>query len=143
MSDLGTIDELRSAPDRWIRSFYEQLSRDIGGSEPASDVIDRYHTKDVLQVSDGVMIDRERLVEHVAPLRKQGLRRSAITVHEAVASDVPDGTTVAARLTMSADLRKRAVVTQIHVFATFARDGRMRRAHLLTRPEDGRTGNGG
>ncbi len=136
MSKFDPIDEVRSAPEQWIKSFYERLSRDIAGSEPAADVIDRYHTADAVQISDGVVIDRARLIDHVAPMRKQGLRKSAVTVHEAIASDAPDGTIVAARLTMSADLRKRAVVTRIHLFTTFAHDGRMRRAHLLTCPVD-------
>lgn len=140
MSELRDVENVLESPDQWVRNFYEGLSRGIAGNEPAVDVIDRYHAEDVLQVSDGLELDRHRLIEHVAPLRNQGLREVVVDVHQALSAGDPDGWIIAARLTMHAHLSKREVVTQMHVFSRHAHDGRMRRAHIFTRPADPRAG---
>jgi hypothetical protein len=119
-------------PARFVADFFTSFTADAladdGDSDPAT-VVDRYHTPDIVQIADGIHLDRERLIAHLRPIRKN-LREYRFEVHEAVASS----TTVATRLTIHARMRKSGtVITQVHLFADFTPDGRMRRAHQLTR----------
>lgn len=106
-------------------SFTDDLLRD---DEDPGAVVDRYHTPDIVQIADGHRIDRDKLVAHARPVRKN--RPSVrIEVHEAVA----DGDRIAARYTLHVQDRKRTVAIEVHFFGQFAGDGRMRRANMLTR----------
>lgn len=116
-----------------VRGLTELLSAftvDIVHSrDDAETVVDRYHTPDVVQFSDGRRFEREQLVAHVHPVRKN-LVDFEIEVHDSVR----DGDRVAARYTLHAEMRRgRRVRTEIHAFADFAEDGRLRRVHQLTR----------
>jgi hypothetical protein len=37
------------------------------GDEAAEDVFDRYHTSDYVVVSDGLPLDRQRMIDHAGP----------------------------------------------------------------------------
>ncbi|MDV5143406.1 nuclear transport factor 2 family protein [Streptomyces sp. SBC-4] len=89
----------------------------------------RFYTRDVVQVSDGVPLDWDRLLAHLRPVRKN-LRSFRFEVHEAYA----DGGRIATRFTIHARMRKAgAVSTRVHMFAEFTPDGLLRRAEQLTR----------
>ncbi|MFI6869439.1 nuclear transport factor 2 family protein [Nocardia sp. NPDC050406] len=98
---------------------------------PAEEVIDRFHTPDIVQVSDGITLDRDRLVAHIRPVRKN-LRDYRFEVHEALA----DGPRFAVRMTIHAQMRKEAIDTEVFMFGEFTPDGRLRRAngHSRTLP---------
>ncbi|MEU4834927.1 nuclear transport factor 2 family protein [Streptosporangium sp. NPDC023615] len=101
----------------------------LGEEDPAA-VLDRYHTPDYEVVSDGVRLDRQRLLDHMRPARKRvaGVR---VEVEQALV----DGDQVAARYRLVAEMRKGGtVVTEIYMFGELAADGRLRRAVQATRP---------
>lgn len=126
----------------FFTSFTREITADDGDPGP---VIDRYYTPDAVQTADGIRIDRERLVAHIRPVRKN-LSEFAFEVHEAVR----EGRRIAARFTIHAtDRRGRRTATEVHLFGELAPDGRMRRTHQLSRtvepPEtdaNGTRGNG-
>ncbi|MFI6514165.1 nuclear transport factor 2 family protein [Spirillospora sp. NPDC050679] len=124
---------LRADPARFLTDFYLSFNREVIGSDAdPGPAVDRFHTPDVVQVSDGLRFDREKIVAHVRPLRRN-LAEVGVEVHEAVA----DGGRVAARLTFRARMRKgRTVETEVFMFAEFAPDGRMRRSHGTSRTLD-------
>lgn len=102
------------------------------GDEAPGDVFDRYHTEDYVTVSDGLALDRQRMIAHAAPARKR-VRSVAVDVHDAVV----DGDRVAARYVLTAEMRKGGqIVTEIHMFGRLADDGRIRRTDQLTRTLD-------
>ncbi|HVX45029.1 MAG TPA: nuclear transport factor 2 family protein [Mycobacteriales bacterium] len=110
----------------FFTSFTEQALRP--GTDPES-LVDRYYTPDIVQISDGVEIDRARLIAHLRPIRKN-LVDYRFEVHDAV----EDGDRIAARFTIHARMRKAGpVTTEVHMFAELAPDRRMRRTHQLTR----------
>lgn len=97
--------------------------RDPGG------VLDRYYEPDFQYLNDGVPLDRQRLVDHVKPARRNTVS-CEIDVHEVLV----DGHRAAARFTLHAVLRKgRRLSTQVHLFADYGQDGRIRQVHGITR----------
>lgn len=122
------LAEMHADPARFIRDFYEGISHAILSNDSDADVVDRFHTPDMVQVADGVTMDRDRLIAHMRPVRK-GLSRSRVEVHEAIAAD----DAVAARLTIHAELNRQVIVTDAHFFGRFAVDGRLRSAHQFTK----------
>ncbi|MCM0678098.1 nuclear transport factor 2 family protein [Micromonospora phytophila] len=109
----------------FVTSFTHELLR---GDDDPGPIVDRYHTPDVVQIADGHRMDREALVAHTRPVRRNrpDLR---MEVHEALA----DGDRIAARYTMHVRTLKKTLAVEVCLFGQFATDGRMRRAHLLTR----------
>ena len=100
----------------------------LGTEDPAT-VLDRYHTADYELVNDGIRLDRQRLLDHIAPARK---RAAALRVD--VDQALVDGDEVAARYRLTAELAKGAVITtEIYLFGRLAPDGRLRRAVQVTR----------
>lgn len=100
----------------------------FGADDPA-DVIDRYHTPDIVWHSDGIALDRARLVAHGRPARK-----NVTACRVDVAETLVSGARVAARYTLSATMRnKREIVTESYLFGELADDGRLRTVHQLTR----------
>ncbi|MEU4626493.1 nuclear transport factor 2 family protein [Actinoplanes sp. NPDC023801] len=79
-------------------------------------------------------MNREQLIAHSRPLRKRQ-PRSRMEVHEAVADD----DRIAARYTLHVEDRRRTFAIEVYFFGQFTRDGRMRRAHMLTRTLPGDT----
>lgn len=120
--------------EQFVENFYTAFTAEVLAADDEPDVVvDRYHTPDIVQVADGVRLDRAKLIDHLQPLRKNlvGFR---FDVHEAVRN----ADRVAARLTIHAELRKgRSLSTEVYLFAEFSRDGRMCRATQATRPVDG------
>nr|WP_236809232.1 nuclear transport factor 2 family protein [Amycolatopsis albispora] len=91
-------------------------------------MVDRYHTADVVQFADGNRIDRDKLIAHTRPVRKNR-PSSRIEVHEALA----DGDHIAARYTLHVRNRNKDLAIEVCFFGQFTPHGRMRRANLLTR----------
>jgi hypothetical protein len=76
-----------------------------------------------------VLLDRQRLIDHVRPARKR-----AVGVRVEVEQALVDGDQVAARYRLTADLRKGGTITsEIYMFGELAADGRLRRAVQVTR----------
>jgi hypothetical protein len=99
------------------------------GEEEAGTVFDRYHTPDFVMCSDGIQLDRDRLLAHVRPARKRakGVR---VEVHESMSTSEQ----VAARYTVTADMATgNSVVKEIYMFGRIAADGRLRRVEQITR----------
>ncbi|WP_069165570.1 nuclear transport factor 2 family protein [Nocardia altamirensis] len=117
-------------PEQFIADFFTAYTAAaVDQDNDPDEVIDRFHTLDIVQVADGIRLDRARLVAHLKPVRKN-LRDYRFEVHEAFV----DGERFAARMTVHAQLRKAdAVVTEVFMFGEFASDGRLRRAEQLTR----------
>ncbi|GIH93349.1 nuclear transport factor 2 family protein [Planobispora siamensis] len=100
------------------------------GQEEPGVILDRYYTPEIVHVNDGIALDRDRLVAHVRPARRNG-RLLRVEVHETLVS----GDRAAARYTLHAVMRKgKAVTTEIYMFARFAPDGRVHRIDSVTRP---------
>lgn len=111
---------------RYLRTFPAEIAF---GDETPGDVFDRYHTSDYVNVSDGLPLDRQRMIEHAAPARKR-VQSVTVEVHDAVVA----GDRVAARYVLTAEMRKGGrIVTDIHMFGRLAEDGRLQRADQLTR----------
>lgn len=109
----------------FVTTFNEHL---LASDEDAAVVVDRFHTPDIVQVADGHRMDREKLIAHTRPVRKN---RPAIRVdvHEAIA----DNDQIAARYTLHVRQRGKELAIEVCFFGRFAPDGRMRQAHILTR----------
>lgn len=124
MTPLSDTDPAQFIAARFT-SFTDDLLR---SDEDPGVIVDRYHTSDIVQIADGNPIDRDKLIAHTRPVRKN--RPSArVEVHEAVAT----GDRIAARYTLHVQDRKRTLAIEVHFFEQFADDGRLRRAHMLTR----------
>ncbi|MEE1940793.1 nuclear transport factor 2 family protein [Streptomyces sp. TRM 70361] len=116
-------------PKRFIADFYTSFTEELLRSdEDAALIVDRYHTPDVIQVADGHRIDRDKLIAHTRPVRKNR-PGSRMEVHEALA----DGDRIAARYTLHVRQRGKDLVIEVCFFGRFTEDGRMREAHLLIR----------
>lgn len=103
------------------------------GEEPPETVMDRYHTADVEWHTDGLRLDREKLIAHFGPVR-----RNAVAIRCEVHDVVVDGDRIAARYTMHATMRKgRTVTNEIYLFGQLAEDGRIRRVDQVSRSTDG------
>ncbi|MEV0664464.1 nuclear transport factor 2 family protein [Actinomadura luteofluorescens] len=116
-------------PGRFIADFYTSFTEDLlrGDDDPAL-IVDRYHTPDIVQLADGIRIDRDKLIAHTRPVRKNR-PTSRVEVHEAVA----DGDRLAARYTLHVRQRGKDLSIEVYFFGRFAPDGRMRQAHMTTR----------
>ncbi|MFI6512634.1 nuclear transport factor 2 family protein [Streptosporangium sp. NPDC050855] len=100
----------------------------LSDEDPAT-VLDRYHTPDYEVVTDGVRLDRQRLLDHIRPARKQ-----VADVRVEVEQALVDGDQVAVRYRLVAQMRKgRTVTSEIYMFGELSADGRLRRAVQATR----------
>ncbi|TDC99918.1 nuclear transport factor 2 family protein [Nonomuraea deserti] len=118
-----------SDPKEFITAFFTSFSEDLlrDDEDPAS-IVDRYHTTDIIEIADGHRMDRDKLIAHTRPVRKNR-PSSRMEVHEAVA----DGDRIAARYTLHVQQREKEFAMEVYFFGQFTDDGRMRRAHMLTR----------
>ncbi|EHR59647.1 nuclear transport factor 2 family protein [Saccharomonospora cyanea] len=116
-------------PKQFIADFFTSFTEELlrSDEDPAL-IFDRYHTPDVVQVADGHRMDRDKLIAHTRPVRKNR-PSSRMDVHEAVAS----GDRIAARYTLHVRQRGKDLAIEVCFFGRFATDGRMREAHMLTR----------
>jgi hypothetical protein len=111
---------------RYITAYVTEMA--FGDEEPGT-VLDRYHTPDIDWVTDGIHLDRDRLIAHATPARKN-VTECAVEVHDTLVS----GDRVAARYTLNAQLRKgNQSTTEIYLFGTLAPDGRLSRVDQITR----------
>ena len=114
--DLATL--LASAPREMV----------FGDDEPAA-IVDRYYAPDFEQDHDGIRFDRERLVQHARPARKNVVSVRA-EVHEVLVS----GDRFAARYTLHTVMRQGATLAdELYMFGRLAADGRIRRIDSTTR----------
>lgn len=116
-------------PKQFITDFFTSFTQELlhDDEDPAL-IVDRYHTPDIVQIADGNPMDRDKLIAHTRPVRKNR-PTSRMEVHEALA----DGDRIAARYTLHVRTRGRDLAIEVCFFGQFAPDGRMRRAHMLTR----------
>ncbi len=54
-----------------ITAYLENYPREVVAGQDPEEVYDRYHTADYAVVSDGITLDRERLLAHIAPARRR------------------------------------------------------------------------
>jgi hypothetical protein len=123
------VTTTQTDPAGFVHGFFTDFT--AAALEPDADpagVVDRFHTSDVLEVANGVEIDRDRLIDHLRPILKN-LEDFSVEVHEALAV----GDRVAARFTIHAVMRGRRTDTEVAFFGQFTPDGRLRRAHQVTR----------
>ena len=121
MSDLSARE--------FVADFFGSLTREVIAGGDAAAIVDRYYTPDIEQIADGVTLDRQRLIDHLRPVRKN-LVSCSYDVHEAIRT----GDRVAARFTIRAELRRgRTITTEVYLFGELAPDGRMRRTTQATR----------
>ncbi|SFB43802.1 SnoaL-like domain-containing protein [Amycolatopsis marina] len=119
----------RTDPKQFIADFVTSFTEDIVHTdEDAGQIVDRYHTPDVVQIADGHRLDRDKLIAHTRPVRKKK-PTARVEVHEALT----DGEQLAARYTLHVEDTKRDLAIEVHFFGRFAADGRMRQANILTR----------
>lgn len=99
------------------------------GPEPPEVVFDRYHVPEFVITSDGLRMDRERLIAHAAPARKR-----VLGIEVELLDFLADQERVAARYVLTARMRKgEPIVTEIAMFGRLGGDGRLVRAEQLTR----------
>lgn len=111
----------------FVADFYGSFTWDALADEDA--VVDRYYTPDIEQVADGVSLDRDRLISHLRPIRKNVIA-CTYDVHEAIRT--PEH--VAARFTIHAKLRRGPTIsTEVYLFGDLTPDGRIRRTTQSTR----------
>ncbi|NIK55064.1 nuclear transport factor 2 family protein [Kribbella shirazensis] len=121
MSDLSARE--------FVANFFESFTREVVAGGDAAAVVDRYYTPDIEQVADGVTLDRQRLIDHLRPVRKNVIS-CAYDVHEAIRT----ADRVAARFTIHAETRRgRTISTEVYLFGELAPDGRIRRTTQATR----------
>ncbi|MGX1561952.1 nuclear transport factor 2 family protein [Streptomyces sp. NPDC055506] len=133
----------QSTPERFIADFLATFHEEVvlGDHDPAP-AMARFYTPDIVMTSDGIPLDWHRLASHIHPVRRNLApdARPRFEVHEAVA----DGNRIAARLTIHAQTRRKAISTEVMAFYTFTPDGLLYRSHGFTRtvtggPEDRNT----
>ena len=110
----------------YLRSYIQELG--LGNEDPGV-VIDRYHTPDIEWHNDGIRLDRDRLIAHARPARK-----NAIALDVAVHAALVAGDRVAARSTLHSTMRNgRRMSKEIYLFGELAPDGRVRRVYSTSR----------
>ena len=124
---MGSTDPLPGHDFTSYLTTYPQQA--AFGDEPAATVFDRYHVPEFVLFHNGVPLDRERLIAHVRPARKNATE-VRVEVHEVV----QDGDRAAARYTLTAVMRKgRVIATEIYMFGQLAGDGRLQRIDQIGR----------
>ncbi|WP_225102597.1 nuclear transport factor 2 family protein [Streptomyces sp. CoH27] len=129
----------RPTPAQELAGYLRSYIREMGlGNEDPGVVIDRYHTPDIEWHSDGIWLDRDKLIAHARPARK-----SAIALDVEVHDTLVAGDRVAARYTLRSTMRKgRRLSNEIYLFGELAPDGRLRRVHSTTRDMPDQAGDG-
>ena len=119
-----------------LRAFIADYPREMAfGEEDPGTVLDRYFASGFEFRNDGLLLDRDLLIAHTRPARKNvvGVR---VELHEALVS----GGRFAARYTLHAQMRgDRTVVNEIYMFGALAGGGRVGRIDQTARavPQDG------
>jgi hypothetical protein len=127
---LDTMSNLTAGAEQFVHDFFTSLTEQIlaGDDDPAA-IIDRFYAPEFVQTSDGMVLDRDKLIAHMRPIRKN-LVACRYQVHEAMLSD----DRLAARFTIQAELRKAgATTTEVFLFGRLDPDRRLRQVHQLTK----------
>ncbi|GAA4073474.1 nuclear transport factor 2 family protein [Actinomadura miaoliensis] len=121
-----------------LADFLITYTREMAVSdEDPGTILDRYFVPDFEYRNDGLVIDRQRMIDHVRPVRRNvdaahmaSGDRPAVEIHEALLS----GDRIAARWTLRTRLRKgKTFAAEIYMFGHLAPDGRIRRIDQITR----------
>ena len=132
MSDIRVPDWTATTPAAFVSAFFRSLTERVLAAESDEEIgplVDQYYTPDLLQIKNGDEYDRDNIAARMSPLRS-ALLSCRYEVHDALAQD----SRIATRFTVHADLRNSGPQsTEVQMIAEFAPDGRMRRAHKLTR----------
>jgi hypothetical protein len=125
-----TMPAATRVPHLDLAAVMAALTEDIvNADDPPEAVIDRYFTSDVIQISDGSRFDRDELIAHVRPVRKN-LVDFRYELHNSVSA----GDRLAARYTLHGRMRNgRSIATEVYAFGERAADGRLHRIDQLTR----------
>ncbi|MBB2746220.1 UNVERIFIED_ORG: hypothetical protein FHR35_006083 [Microbispora rosea subsp. rosea] len=113
-----------------FHAFLTRLPYELAFSrEDPATIVDRYYTPDLEYRNDGIVLDRQRLIDHARPARRNA-RELEIEVHDTLIDD----DRAAARYTMTVLARKDTTLQiEVHLFARFAPDGRVQRVDSITR----------
>ncbi|HEU4424456.1 MAG TPA: nuclear transport factor 2 family protein [Pilimelia sp.] len=125
---MGAI--LDADPERDLATFLTSLPEwlTFGDEDPAT-IVDRYYSPDFEQYNDGIRLDRDRLIQHAKPARK-----NVVSIRTDVHDVLISGDRFAARYTIGATMRKGAtLVNEVYMLGRFAPDGRIRRIDSTTR----------
>jgi hypothetical protein len=114
--------------------YAEQVMTEIlfssEGAHPLKETLDRYFTPDYEQDSDGGIYDRETFAVHVKEDFREPAERATVTVHEII----QEGNRTAQRHRLDITTWDGATIRmEVHMFAEYASDGRLRRVHEMTR----------
>ncbi|WP_067170269.1 hypothetical protein [Microtetraspora niveoalba] len=124
--------------ERDLADFLITYTRDMAVSDEEPDaILDRYFVPDFEYCNDGLVIDRQRMIDHVRPVRKNVDKEvmtaddwSGVEIHEALVS----GDRIAARWTLRTKLRKGKIfAAEIYMFGHLASDGRIRRIDQISK----------
>ncbi|QEU90411.1 hypothetical protein [Streptomyces kanamyceticus] len=120
-------------PRAFLEKLYNNFQHELFSEEDAGEVIDRYYAPGFLQVSDGIKIDRDRLIKHIRPVKK-----SVVSGSYEVLQAVMDGNRLAARFVIRA-VTKRGEETEndVHMFCEMTDDGRFVHIDQITRSVKG------
>jgi len=123
---MSASEQRSEAFVRYLTAFPEEMA--LGTDDPEA-VLDRYCTADFEHHNDGIRLDRERVVAHARPARKNVLSLR-VDVHDSLV----DGHRVAARYTLHTAMRQgHDLSTEVFMFGELAADGRLRRIVSTTR----------
>ncbi|HYZ53033.1 MAG TPA: nuclear transport factor 2 family protein [Streptosporangiaceae bacterium] len=115
---------------KYVEQALTEILFSSEGTHPLKETLDRYFTPDYEQDSDGEIYDRERFAVHVKEDFREPTERATITVHEIV----QEGNRTAQRHRLDITTRDGATIRmEVHMFAEYASDGRLRRVHEMTR----------
>ncbi|MGW2223953.1 nuclear transport factor 2 family protein [Streptomyces formicae] len=116
-------------PRAFLEKLYNDFQNEIFSEEDAGEVIDRYYAPGFLQVSDGIEIDRDRLIKHIRPVKKS-VASGSYEVLEALV----DGNRLAARFVIRAVTKQgKETENDVHMFCEMTDDGRFLRIDQITR----------
>jgi hypothetical protein len=125
---MGAI--VNTDPEHDLATFLTSLPQQLafGEDEPAT-VVDRYYTSDFEQHNDGIRLDRDKLIQHARPARK-----NVVSLHTDVHDVLVCGDRFAARYTIHAEMRQGVnLVNEVYMLGRFAADGRISRIDSTTR----------
>ncbi|WP_055419028.1 nuclear transport factor 2 family protein [Streptomyces pactum] len=116
-------------PRSFLEKLYNNFQNEIFNEEDSGEVIDRYYAPGFTLVSDGISIDRERLIKHIRPVKKSVLS-GTYEVLEAVAQ----GNRLAARFVIRAVTKQGGETeNEVHMFCEMTDDGRFTHIDQITR----------
>ncbi|WP_051944404.1 nuclear transport factor 2 family protein [Streptacidiphilus rugosus] len=124
------------SPAQDLRGYlHTYLTGAVFGDEPPDVLFDRFHTPDFEQLHDGALLDRDKLVAHTRPAR-----RNVTALHLNVHDALVDGDRVAAHYTLRTTMRRGPeLVSEVWLFGNLAPDGRLHRIVSTSRTDPVRT----